>query len=56
MIPPWVLQTYIYVTYTLDRWSIDLDTDFTLGICLFGSIKLTKNVYRDKYKYSSYGI
>ena len=22
------------ICYTLDRWSIDLDTDFTLGNCL----------------------
>ena len=33
----------------------DLDTDFTLGSCLFGSVKLTKNADLDKYKYSSYG-
>ena len=27
-----------------------LNTDFTLKICLYGSIKLTKNADPDKYK------
>ena len=36
--------------------SKDLDKDFTLGNCLFGAVKLTKNTDPDKYKYSSYGI
>ena len=43
----------LYICYTLDRWSRDLNTDFTLGICLFGSVKLTKNADLDKYKYTS---
>ena len=30
--------------------------DFTLGNCLFCSVKLTKNTDLDKYKYSSYDI
>ena len=34
--------------------SKDLDKDFTLGNCLFGAVKLTKNTDPDKYKYSSY--
>ena len=46
----------IYISYTLDRWSRDLNTDFTLNNCLFGSVKLTKNAGSDKYKYSVYGI
>ena len=33
----------------------NLNTDFPLNIC-FGSVKLTKNVDPDKYKYSSYDI
>ena len=32
----------------------DLNTDFTLGNCLLGAIKLTKKAYPDKYKYSGY--
>ena len=45
-----------YICYTLDRWSRDLDTDFKLGNCLFGSVKLSKNADLDIYKYSGYGI
>ena len=40
----------------LDRLSRDLNTEFTLGNCLFGSVKLTKIVDADKEKYSGYGI
>ena len=32
----------------------DLDTDFTWGNCLSGSVKLTKNGDPGKYKYSGY--
>ena len=50
-----ILKTVnLYFCYTLDRQSRDLDTDFTLGNSLFGSVKLTKSA--DKYKYSDYGI
>ena len=34
----------------------NLNTDFILNDWLFGSVKLTKNVNPDKYKYSGYGI
>ena len=34
----------------------NLNTDFTLGNCLFGSVKLTKNTDLDKYKYPGYDI
>ena len=44
------------ICYELDRPSWDLDTNFSLGNCLFGSEKLTKNADPDKYKYSSYSI
>ena len=33
-----------------------LNTDFALGNCLFVSVKLSKNVDLDKYKYSGSGI
>ena len=46
----------LYITYKLDAWSKDLNTDFTLGNCLFGSVKLTENDDLVKYKYSSYDI
>ena len=37
-------------------WSRDVNTDFTLKDCLFGSVKLIKNADLDKYKYSGSGI
>ena len=43
--------------YTFSHtWSKDLNTDFTLNNCLFGSVELTKNAEHDKYVYSGYGI
>ena len=46
----------MYIAYKLDAWSKELNTDFTLGICLFDAVKLTKNTDPDKYKYSGYSI
>ena len=46
----------LYICYTLNQWSRYLNTDFTVGNCLFGSVKLTKNTDPDKHKYSGYGI
>ena len=40
----------------LNLWLRNLNTYFTLNSCFFGSVKLAKNVDRNKYKYSSYGI
>ena len=37
----------LYVSYTLDWWSRDLNAEFTLNNCLFGSVKLTKNADLD---------
>ena len=53
-IPKKVINSYI--SYTLGPQLKDLNTDFTLGNCLFGSVKLTKNADPDKYKYSGYDI
>ena len=46
----------ISISDTLNPQLRNLNTDFTLGNCLFGSVKLTKNADLDKYKYSGYGI
>ena len=46
----------LYISYTLGPKFKNLNTDFTLGNCLFGSVKLTKNTDLDKYKYTTYGI
>ena len=46
----------LYISYTLGQHLRNLNTDFTLGNCSFGSLKLTKNADQDKYKYTGYGI
>ena len=46
----------IYLSYTLNLQLRNLNTDFTLDNCLFGSVKVTKNADIHKYKYSNYGI
>ena len=46
----------LYISYTLNSQLRKSSTDFTLGYCLFGSVKLTKNTDLDQYKHSGYGI
>ena len=46
----------LYISYTLNSWLTNLNTDFTLNNCLFGSVKLTRNADLDKYKYDGYVI
>ena len=46
----------LYISYTLGSQLRNLNTDFTLDNCLFGSVKLNKNADLDKYKYTGYGI
>ena len=46
----------LYISDTLSPWLRNLDTNFTLNNCLFGSVKQTKSVDLDKCKYNSYGI
>ena len=48
--------TNLYISYKLNTQLRNLNTDFKLNKCLFGSVKLTKNADLDKYKYRSYGI
>ena len=38
----------LYISYALDSWSRDLNTDFTLNNFLFGSVKSTKNAESDQ--------
>ena len=40
----------------LNPWLRNLNTDFTLNNCLFGSIEPIRIAEPDKYKYSSYGV
>ena len=53
-IPKIVINLYIF--YTLNPWLTNLNTDFTLKNCLFGSVKLNKNANPYKYKFSDYGL
>ena len=46
----------LYISYILNLWLKNSNTDFILNNCLFGSVKLIKNVDLDKYKYKGYGI
>ena len=46
----------LYISYTLSPWLRNLNTDFSLNNCFFGSVKITRNADPDKYKYSGYGI
>ena len=46
----------LYFSYILGSQLRNEKTDFTLGNCLFGSVKLTKNADLDKYKYTGYSI
>ena len=46
----------LYISYTLNPQLRNLNTDFKLGNCLFGSVKLIKNADIEKYKYTGYGI
>ena len=47
---------FFFIVHELDAWSWDLNSDFTLKDCLFGGVKLPKNVCPDKYIYTGYGI
>ena len=45
----------IYIAHELEK-SVNISNYLTLENCLFGGVKLIKNVDVDKYKYSGYGI
>ena len=45
----------LFIIYELNKWSQDLNAEFTLKDCLFGAVKITKNGDPDKYSYSGYG-
>ena len=43
------------ISYIVNPWLRNLNTDFTLNNCFFGSADLTKNANPGKDKYSGYG-
>ena len=46
----------IYVSYSFGPQLRDFNTYFKLSNCLFLYVKLVKNAYLNKYKYTGYGI
>lgn len=46
----------VFIVNELDIWSRDLNTKFTLGHCMLGVKKITKNADPDRYLYISFGI
>ena len=46
----------MFIVYKSDVWPRDLNKKFTLTICLFETVKLTKNVDLDSDGYSKYDI
>ena len=46
----------IYIVYSLDPLSNTRNIDFTTQNCLFGAVKLTKDINTSNYKYIGYGI
>ena len=46
----------IYISYSRNSCLRNLNTDYKLNNCFFGSVKLTKNADPDKYKYSGCSI
>ena len=46
----------VYIVYSLDPVSNTRNTDFTAQNCLFGAVKLTKDLDTSNYKYAGYGI
>ena len=45
----------IYIVYEIEK-SVNISRDPTLENYLFGTVKLTKHIDIDRYKYSGYGI
>ena len=46
----------LYISYLQSPWLRNLNTDFTLNNCLFGSAKLTEDDDPDKHRYCGYSI
>ena len=50
------MEFCIWFSYKLDTWSRYLKTGFTLGNCLLGVVKFSKNNNLDKNRYGDYVI
>ena len=47
---------HLYISQILNLWLRNLNIDFTLNNCLFGSVKLNKNADLEKCKYGGHDI
>ena len=45
-------EVNLFIVYELETSPFNQGLDFTLGICLFGGVKLTENADPDKYRYT----
>ena len=50
------MYSNLCITFELNKWSKDLNTDFSLRNCLLGAVKIAKTTDQDRYKYSTYDI
>ena len=50
------MYSNLCITFELNKWSKDLNTDFSLRNCLLGAVKIAKTTDPDRYKYSTYDI
>ena len=50
------IYSNLCITFELNKWSKDLNTDFSLRNCLLGAVKIGKTTDPDRYKYSTYDI
>ena len=50
------LHQNFFIVYELDLWPWNLNSDFTLGDCLFWGVELAKYADPDKSVFSAYGI
>ena len=38
----------LYISYIINTWETDLNSNYTIDNCLFGFVKLAKNAHPDK--------
>ena len=46
----------LYIVYELNTWQHNPTNNFTLKKCLFGTVKLVRNVMKSKFTYNDQGI
>ena len=46
----------LYIVYELNTWPRNPTNNFTLKNCLFGTVKLVRNVIKSKFTYNGWGV